>query len=74
MQSNLPRLALWVFLLCAVAAPRDAFAYLDPATGSMVLQLVLGGVAGAVVVLRLFWTKILGLFGIRRDNDDRSED
>lgn len=38
------------------AAP--AHAYLDPATGSMMLQLLLGGVAGALVVLRLYWYRI----------------
>lgn len=41
-----------VFLLAFSAAP--AFAYLDPGTGSMMLQLMLGGVAGALVVGKLY--------------------
>jgi hypothetical protein len=32
-----------------------AWAYLDPGTGSMLLQLLLGGVAGAMVVGKLYW-------------------
>jgi len=32
-----------------------AWAYLDPGTGSMMLQLLLGGVAGAMVVGKLYW-------------------
>ena len=36
----------------------EAWAYLDPGTGSMVLQLLLGGVAGVVVVVKLYWEKI----------------
>lgn len=40
-----------VFVL-ASSAP--AWAYLDPGTGSMMLQLVLGGVAGALVVGKLY--------------------
>jgi len=34
-----------------------AQAYLDPATGSMILQGLLAGIAGAVVVLRLYWKR-----------------
>jgi hypothetical protein len=32
-----------------------AWAYLDPGIGSMMLQLLLGGIAGAMVVGRLYW-------------------
>jgi len=40
----------------------EASAYLDPGTGSMVLQLLLGGVAGAVVVVKLYWEKVRNFF------------
>lgn len=39
-----------------------AMAYLDPGTGSMILQLVLGGVAGALVILKLYWARLKSLF------------
>ena len=35
----------------------DAYAYLDPGTGSFVLQMLLGGIAGMIVVARLYWEK-----------------
>jgi len=35
------------------------YAYLDPGTGSMFLQLLLGGIAGVAVVIRLYWRKIV---------------
>ena len=44
-------------------------AYLDPGTGSLFLQLLLGGIAGFIVVLKLFWHRILAIFGIHRKND-----
>lgn len=48
-------------LLCcaalAVAAP--AHAYLDPASGSMFLQLLLGGIAGAALFFKLAWRRIV---------------
>ena len=41
----------------AVAAP--AYAYLDPGTGSMILQVLLGGVAGVALAGRLYWRQFL---------------
>ncbi|HEX9789864.1 MAG TPA: hypothetical protein VGA60_04315 [Kiloniellales bacterium] len=38
-------------------------AYLDPGTGSMIVQLLLGGVAGALMIGKLYWQKIKGFFG-----------
>lgn len=35
-----------------------AFAYLDPGTGSMLLQLILGGIAGVLIVARLYWSRL----------------
>ena len=43
------------------AAPRAAHAYIDPGTGAMILQLLLGGIAGAFVVLKLYWQKLKDL-------------
>jgi hypothetical protein len=55
--------------LCALAlalAARPAHAYLDPASGSMMLQLLLGGLAGAAVALKLFWRKLRNMMTARR--------
>jgi hypothetical protein len=41
----------------------SAFAYLDPGTGSMILQVLLGGVAGLALAGKLYWHKLLSLFG-----------
>ncbi len=39
-------------------------AYMDPGTGSLFLQLLLGGVAGLAVFVKLFWQRILSFFGM----------
>jgi len=49
-------------LICA-----NAHAYLDPGTGSMLLQVVLGGVAAVAVAVKLYWYKILSILGIRKE-------
>jgi len=56
-------LALIVFL----AGTAPAYAYLDPGSGSMMVQLLLGGVAGVVVLVRLYWGWLLTRLGVRRD-------
>jgi hypothetical protein len=42
-------------------------AYLDPGTGSLLVQLIVGGVAAAAVAVKLFWYRILRFLHIRRD-------
>jgi len=42
---------------------RRVDAYLDPGSGSMLVQLLLGGVAGAAVIVKLGWQRFRGLFG-----------
>jgi hypothetical protein len=44
-------------------------AYLDPGSGSMLVQLLLGGVAGAAVILKLGWQRLRGLFGTSADKE-----
>lgn len=77
---NLWKYAAKGALFCAVFAlaldfSRPAFAYLDPGTGSIMLQLLLGGAAGALVVGKLYWHKLKGLF-VRSasDEDHQAED
>ncbi len=41
-------------LLLSIVVFRTS-AYIDPGSGSMLLQVLLGGVAGVAVLARLFW-------------------
>jgi hypothetical protein len=50
-----------VLCLCALA-PTEAYAYLDPGTGSFALQGLIAGVAGGVLSIRTYWRRIGGLF------------
>lgn len=47
-----------VSLFWILAIPRDTYAYLDPGSGSYMLQLIIGFVFGGIVTLKLFWKKI----------------
>lgn len=48
--------------MLAAPAPAAVLGYLDPGTGSIVLQMVVGGILGAGLMLKLFWRRIKGLF------------
>ena len=56
-------------LAAALATPTAAFAYLDPTSGSMLLQLLLGGIAGIAVAVRLFWHRFRGFLSPRKSDD-----
>lgn len=54
-------LALLVAIgLFAFEAP--VHAYLDPGSGSMLLQILLGGFAAAGVIVKLYWNRLTSLF------------
>ena len=50
-----------------------AYAYLDPGTGSIVLQLLFGGVAGALVIFKLYWHRIKMVFKRQSTDIDLEE-
>ena len=50
-----------------------AYAYLDPGSGSMLLQLLLGGVAALAVILRFYWNRFLSLFGRNKKNKEEAK-
>lgn len=53
--ATMSMLLLAMFLL---AAPTPAYAYVDPGTGSYLLQLLIGGFLGALYAIKLYWGRI----------------
>lgn len=63
---------LLILILSLGTLSQPAYAYLDPGTGSIILQLLLGGFAGALVIGRLYWQRIKALFGIKPPPEESS--
>ena len=63
---------LALFTLPWLLEPRTAHAYLDPGTGSILLQVLIGGVAGLGVIVKLYWHRLRGLLGMNK-RDAREE-
>ena len=57
-----------MFFLVPLAS---AFAYVDPGTGSMIIQVVIAALVGGAAFIGAFWRK---LFRKRRDTDDDQAD
>ena len=51
----------------------DAVAYLDPGTGSMLLQVILGGIAAVGVAIKLYWHRLRAAFGMAKKPDPDDE-
>jgi len=58
-----------VFVLIS---PGAAFAYLDPGTGSMILQGILGGLAAIAVAGKIYWSRLKDFFGFKKDEPKKS--
>jgi len=58
---------LTLSLLFVGVSTSGAHAYLDAGTGSMILQVLLGGIAGLAIAGKLYWHRFLTAIGIRRE-------
>ena len=69
------QLSALVVFFWALLAAGPAFAYLDPGTGSIILQGIIAAVAAASVTARLYWHRILDILGLGHSrNQDTTDD
>jgi hypothetical protein len=48
----------------------NLLSYLDPGSGSMILQMIAGGTAAVAVTAKLYWRRVLKILRIRKSDDD----
>jgi hypothetical protein len=48
-------------------------AYLDPGSGSMMLQVLAGGIAAAAVTLKVYWNRVLTFLRIRKPQEEQQQ-
>lgn len=68
---------LVALVLACLAFPCPAYAYLDPGTGSYILQLILAALLGAAFAVKLFWKDVKAFFGklfSRQEDHEEEED
>jgi hypothetical protein len=57
------RLIIALTMATLLFSTQNAYAYLDPGTGSILLQGLIGGIAGGLFAARLYWGKLKSYFG-----------
>ena len=63
-----------LFVFCVLLTMSiNAEAYLDPGTGSMMLQVILGGIAAIGVAVKLYWHKLVAIFRPRKNKETEDE-
>jgi hypothetical protein len=66
----LSKITTLIFLAATVLllSPADAWAYIDPGTGSYLFQLIIAGGLAGVYTLRRYWYNVRSWFGRRKDS------
>lgn len=60
------KISVAILAVAVLNFPLPAYGYIDPATASMLIQLILAGIAFVLVLGRKIRQRILNLFKIRR--------
>jgi len=51
-------LSILAIIILHEIAFSNAYAYLDPGTGTIVIQIIIGALAGVGITIKVFWVKI----------------
>lgn len=71
---GLPVAAIGVILVFVLVAPAPAWAYIDPGSGSFFVQMLLAGLLGLGMTLRMYWRRIKEFFRGRDTSADDDSD
>lgn len=61
-------------LILIVYTTQDSNAYIDPGSGSMMLQVLIAAVLGALTAVKIYWHKIKNFFSRSPKPDSTEED
>jgi hypothetical protein len=66
MNHSVIKVVLWSTIGYGLLMIPSAHAYIDPGTGSIILQAIIGAVAAALVIIKVYWYKLTDLFKPRK--------
>lgn len=65
---------LWIVGSLFPALENRALFYLDPGSGSFLIQLLIAAIAGAGIVIASQWSRIRRMFGKKKTDTSEAED
>ncbi len=63
-----------IILLSLSLTPLSVGAYLDPGTGSFLIQIAVGMIASGAYLARVFWSRIISFFSRKKSNEITNND
>ena len=70
--SSATKLTFLTVVIVSVSNP--AYGYIDPGTGSLIIQGIIGAIAAVGVTLKIYWHKVRIFFSGRSDAVDADDD
>ena len=68
MNTSISNLKFLFLIFGLISYTSSAYAYLDPGTGSMLVQGLIGGIAAAISFLSIYWQKVKAFF-VKQEQD-----
>ncbi len=62
------KLGMFIFILKALLS------YLDPGSGSLIVQLLVAAIVGILATFRFWKSRLLSIFGIREDSNEEDDE
>ena len=73
MKSSVSKLKFLFLIFGLISYTSPAYAYLDPGTGSILLQGLIAGIASAMAFLSIYWQKVKSFFVKEESDTDKEE-
>ena len=74
MNASISNLKFLFLIVALISYTSPAYAYLDPGTGSMLLQGLIAGLAAIISFLSIYWQKVKAFFGKEEADTDTDKD
>lgn len=68
------KINLLLTLLLLICITPNASAYLDPGTGSAIIQIIVAGVLGGAYAIKMYWQRIVRFFKGAPADEELSDD
>ena len=64
---------LLTILIFGLGYSSSAYAYLDPGAGSFILQMLIAGIMGIILTIKLYWYRLIDFLKRRIGNPDKDK-
>ncbi len=65
---------LFLLFFCSLVFSRDALAYLDPGSGSYIIQILIGTLLGGFFAIKIYWRKLKSYFSKDRNDEEANKE